>query len=191
MAKGILVFNQKGGSCKTTTALEIYYSFVREFAGTNRHVSYVDLDTQDGDQSKIVDDAEVSVIDTPGALISDLSDLIETADCIVIPTRMTARDLPVLQSMMALADARATGPILYVLSCWNRFNATRAFQEAFDEFHVEHFCIIPQSEGFAQASAYDCSIVDVYPHSSFPVQATISMVNNVRRLIGYPEEKLK
>ena len=185
MAINILIANQKGGSGKTTLARELYFSFKR----TGDAVSYIDLDTQAGDTSQIDDHAIVNVIDNPGALTSDLGDLMESADLVIIPTRMTARDLPVLQTMMELADKRAQCPILYVLTCWNRFKAATAFLEVFDSFHVDHNCIIPNSEGFAQASAYDCSVTELYPRDAFVVTATLNFVNHARRLAGLPAEQ--
>lgn len=188
MAKTISVMNIKGGSGKSTLSSELFYSFRREFKDTDRHVSYVDLDTQSGNLSKIEQDAEIIIVDTPGAMTQDLGDLMESSDLVVIPSRMTARDLPVLQTMIDLANARAQCPVLYVLTCWNRFSAAKAFQQVFDSFNVEYSCIIPQSEAFSQASACDCSVVEIYPRTSFPVTATMNFVNSARKLIGYPEE---
>ena len=89
MAINILICNQKGGSGKTTLAREIFFSFKR----THDAVSYIDLDTQAGNTSEIDENAMINVIDTPGSL-SDLS-LMASVDLVVIPSRMTARDLPV------------------------------------------------------------------------------------------------
>ena len=185
MAINILIANQKGGSGKTTLARELYFSFRR----TGDAVSYVDLDGQAGATSEIDDHAVVNIVDTPGALTDDLGDLMESSDLVVIPTRMTARDLPVLQVMMELAEKRAKGPVLYVLTCWNRYKAAAAFLSIFDDFHVDHSCIIPNSEGFAQASAYDCSIIDLYPRDSFVVVSVFNFINRVRRLVSLPVEQ--
>ena len=184
MAINVLICNQKGGSGKTTLARELFFSFKR----TGDAVSYIDLDTQAGDTSQIDDHAIVNIVDTPGALTDDLGDLMAESDVVVIPTRVTARDLPVLQTMMDLAAKRADCPVLYVLTCWNRYRAAAAFQQVFDSFGVEHSCIIPNSEGFAQASAYDCSIVELYPKCSFVVSATLNFINRVRELTGLPAE---
>lgn len=188
MTKTITVANVKGGSGKTSLSRELYFSFLRTFKDTEKNVSYYDLDTQDGNQSQIVENSDVIIVDTPGAMIDDLGDLMESSDLVVIPSRMTARDLPVLQTMIDLANARAQCPVLYVLTCWNRFSAAKAFQQVFDSFNVEYSCIIPQSEAFSQASACDCSVVEIYPRTSFPVTATMNFVNSARKLIGYPEE---
>ena len=184
MAINVLVCNQKGGSGKTTIARELFFSFKR----TSTHVSYIDLDTQAGNTSEIDDNALVNVVDTPGVLTADLGDLMESSDLIVIPTRMTARDLPVLQTMMALVQKRATCPVLYVLIGWNRYKAAQAFTTVFNTFHVQNYCIIPQSEAFAQAAAYDCSVMELYPGNSFPVTAVKNMANLVRHLAGLPAE---
>ena len=184
MAINILVCNQKGGSGKTTLAREIFFSFKR----THDAVSYIDLDTQAGNTSEIDENAMINVIDTPGSL-SDLS-LMASVDLVVIPSRMTARDLPVLQSMMDLAKKSAKCPVLYVLTCWNRYKAAQAFLQVFDDFKLEESCIIPNSEGFAQASAYDCSVIELYPKDAFVVTATMNFVNRVRRLCALPAEQL-
>ena len=186
MAINILICNQKGGSGKTTLARELFFSFQR----THDAVSYIDLDAQAGNTSEIDDNAMINIVDTPGALTADLGDLMSSANLVVIPSRMTARDLPVLQTMMDLAKKRAKCPVLYVLTCWNRDKAAQAFLQVIDEFKLEESCISPNSEGCAQASAYDCSIVELYPKDSFVVTATMNFVNRVRRLCALPAEQL-
>ena len=64
--KTILVCNQKSGVGKSLVADEIAFSFER----SGIPVSFYDLDAQGGTlhQTNEVKDAEVAVVDTPGAL---------------------------------------------------------------------------------------------------------------------------
>ena len=108
--KTILVCNQKSGVGKSLVADEIAFSFER----SGIPVSFYDLDAQGGTlhQTNEVKDAEVAVVDTPGAL---------QADVVVIPTRMASRDIEPLMRMRKAVFKHSKAKIVYVMNGWNRF----------------------------------------------------------------------
>ena len=76
--------------------------------------------------------AQVAIVDTPGALQSRLTDYMKAADVIVIPTRITSRDIEPLQRMQAAVKANAQkAKIIYVLNGWNRWRASSDFLDWF------------------------------------------------------------
>ena len=103
--KTILVCNSKGGVGKSMIADELAFSFER----TGTPMSFYDLDSQGGTIHKTNEapDAQVAVVDTPGALQSQLTEYMKAADVIVIPTRTTSRDIEPLQRMQAAVRANA------------------------------------------------------------------------------------
>lgn len=125
--KTILVCNQKGGVGKSLVADEIAFSFER----SGIPVSFYDLDAQGGTlhQTNEVKDAQVAVVDTPGALQEALADWLAEADVVVIPTRTTSRDIEPLIRMRKAVFKHGKARIVYVMNGWNRFKASRDFME--------------------------------------------------------------
>ena len=191
--KNILVCNQKGGVGKSLIADELVFAMQR--CGTA--CSFWDLDSQGGTIHKTenVPGAEVQVIDTPGALQKDVVKWMEAADVVVIPFRPTSRDIPPLLRMMAITDAHAKGkPVLYVMNAWNRYRASRDFQDWFTEQTADlkdfQLRIIPQSELFVQAAVADKSVVDYAPNSQAS-DAIRQVTNWVRRELGLRPEQIR
>ena len=133
----------------------------------------------------------LAVVDTPGALQSQLTDYMKAADVIVIPTRTTSRDIEPLQRMQVAVRANAPKAkvVIYVLNGWNRWRASNDFLEWF-KGQVGNGAIVklPQSESFVHASAYGRSVVE-YSRFGKSVEATRELCNTVRKAIGFPEEK--
>lgn len=81
--KNIVVCNQKGGVGKSLVADELAFSLERSKLST----SFYDLDGQGGTlhETKEVESAETSVVDTPGALQRELADWLKGTDftCVV------------------------------------------------------------------------------------------------------------
>ena len=123
--KTILICNQKGGVGKTLIADELAFALERDMIP----YSFFDLDEQGSAIHKTVDnpDAEVRVVDTPGALQENLVEWIKEADFIIVPTMMSNRDTKPLERMIQiLAPFEKQGkPVLYVLNKWNRYNIKR------------------------------------------------------------------
>ena len=189
MAKTILICNQKGGSGKSLIADELAFSFDR----TGTAYSFYDLDSQGGviHQTKEHPNPEVILVDTPGALQADLGQLMESADLVVIPTRVTARDIRPLQTMMDITKKRVSRPVLFILNGYNpRYKASIAFMEWFKSLGDLNVLTMPQAEAYAQASAYECSVLELVPKGSSVAEMTMALVNSIRRRIGLKEEHL-
>ena len=89
--KTIAVVCEKGGTGKSVIANELYESYVRQ--GVPASLYSLDGQYKDASSSKKVEDAEVAIVDTPGVLTDNLSDLVSGADVIVIPVRPTPNDI--------------------------------------------------------------------------------------------------
>jgi chromosome partitioning protein len=164
--KNVLICNQKGGVGKTLIADELAFGFERD----QIPFSLYDLDQQGGliHQAKENDDAAVAIIDTPGALQSDLKKWMDAADIIIIPTMMSNRDVPPLELMIELTqEYQGKKPVLFVLNRWNHYNITKDFIEWFDEKYPElQTAILSDCTAFNQAGARGVSIRDISPRSS-------------------------
>ena len=124
--KTILICNQKGGVGKTLIADELAFSLERDLIP----YSFYDLDNQGSAIHKTVNnpDAEVQVVDTPGALQENLLEWINEADFIIVPTMMSNRDTAPLERMINILEPfKDKKPVLYVLNKWNRFNQAGAY----------------------------------------------------------------
>ena len=109
-------------------------------------------------------DAEVRVVDTPGALQENLIKWIEEANMVIVPTMMSNRDTAPLERMIQiLAPYEAQGkPVLYVFNKWNgRFNIVKDFITWFQEKYPNlHTAVLCDSTQFNVAGAYGQSIYE-------------------------------
>jgi chromosome partitioning protein len=164
--KNVLICNQKGGVGKTLIADELAFGFERD----QIPFSLYDLDQQGGliHEAKENDDAAVAIIDTPGALQSDLKKWMDAADLIIIPTMMSNRDVPPLELMIELTkEYQGKKPVLFVLNRWNHYNITKDFIEWFDEKYPElQTAVLSDCTAFNQAGARGISIKELSPRSS-------------------------
>lgn len=187
--KKILICNQKGGVGKSLIADELAFSFER----TRTPLAFLDLDSQGGTIHKTDpnEDAEVCVIDTPGALQSQLKDWLADADVIIIPTRTTSRDIEPLQRMQRAvkSSAKPGVPVLYVLNGWNRWRASNDFLAWFKQYSDGAAIVkLPQSEQFVQSGAAGMSVVE-YSRGSSAAKAALEVINEIRKLAGFKPEK--
>lgn len=188
--KKILVCGQKGGTGKSTISDEIAFSFER----SGIPVAFLDLDVQGGTIHKTDrnPDAEVAVIDTPGALQSELTTWLAEADAIVVPMRTTSRDIEPMWRMRKAVDAAGKEDrTLYVLNGWNRFKACADFLLWFhgacgDDVRI---CKLPQSELFIQASAAGRSVVGFGRKRTPAGDAVLELCDAARQMVGYPPEE--
>lgn len=182
----VLVCNQKGGVGKTLIADEITFCFERDEIPCN----YYDLDTQGGQLHKQIEreDAVVQVIDTPGAIQKELIEWIKKADMIVVPTKLTLRDQPPLETMIEILEPfKDEKPILYVLNGWNRHNACKQFTDWFAEAHSDlKSAILCQSEMFNYAAAMGSSVLD-YKLDSLPAQQIWQIYSIIKFELGLNE----
>lgn len=167
--KTLLVCNQKGGVGKTLISDELVSAFERDMIPC----SYYDLDTQGGSihKPKINPDAVVQVIDTPGAIQTELIKWIEDADMIIVPTKLSTRDQQPLETMISIMEPyQNKKPILYVLNGWNRYKSSKEFTDWFAATYPElKSSILAQSEMFNYASAYRMSVCE-YKSNSMAAQ---------------------
>lgn len=163
--KTVLIANQKGGVGKTLIADEIAFALDR----ANVSYNFYDLDGQGGciHEQKESESAEFCVVDTAGALQPDMLNWMKSADIIIIPTRMTSRDIPPLQTMLELVQNKdVKAKVIVVLNGWNRFTATHDFEEWFkEEYPNLNTVTVPQSEIFTQSALAGKSVVEFKPHS--------------------------
>lgn len=183
--KTILVCNQKGGVGKSLIADEIAFSFDR----LNEPYNFFDMDGQGGviHGTNEKPGAMVTIIDTPGALQPDLYKWIDIASLIIIPTKMTSRDIGPLQTMMELVSKQKV-PVMYVLNGSNRFTASRTFEEWFSGVAGKSKVLkLPQSEQFAQAAAFNQSVINYAPRSS-AAAATMELITEIRKILKLQQE---
>lgn len=187
--KKILICNQKGGVGKSLIADELAFSFER----SNTPLAFLDLDNQGGTIHKTNpnEEAKVVIIDTPGALQTQLKDWLADADVVIIPTRTTSRDIEPLQRMQRAVQTsvKPSTPVLYVLNGWNRWRASSDFLVWFmAQVKPESIVKLPQSEQFVQAGAASVSVVE-YNRGGSAAEATLNLVNAIRKLAGFKSEK--
>lgn len=164
--KTVLICNQKGGVGKTLIADELAFAFERDGVS----FSFYDLDQQGGviHEAKEIDNAQVAIVDTPGAIQADLKKWMEEADMIIIPTMMSNRDVPPLERMIELlSEYEGKKPILFVLNRWNHYNITKDFVEWFDAKYPDlKTAILSDCTAFNQAGARGISIQEQSPRST-------------------------
>ena len=83
--KNILIINRKGGVGKTLVADELAFALDAK----NVPYCFYDLDGQGGTLHEPVemDDADISIIDTPGSLQGEMGEWVKDADVVIIPMR--------------------------------------------------------------------------------------------------------
>lgn len=183
--KIILVCNQKGGVGKSLVADELAFSFDR----MKEPYNFFDLDGQGGviHGTNEQPGAKITIIDTPGALQPDLYKWIDMASLIIVPTKCTSRDIGPLQTMMGLVG-KSKAPVLYVLNGVNRFTASRTFEEWFSGVAGKSKVLkLPQSEQFAQAAAFNQSVINYAPRSS-AAAATMELITEIRKILKLQQE---
>lgn len=163
--KTVLVCNQKGGVGKTLISDEIAFALDR----ANVSYNFYDLDGQGGciHEQKESESSDYCIVDTPGALQKEMLDWMKSVDVIIIPTRMTSRDIPPLQTMLELVQNKdVKAKVIVVLNGWNRFTATNDFEEWFkEEYPNLNTVTVPQSEIFTQSALAGKSVVEFKPRS--------------------------
>lgn len=183
--KTVVVCNQKGGTGKSLIADELAFSFER----SGIPISFYDLDEQGGTIHKTAEnqDAQVAVVDTPGALVDDLKSAIAHADVIVIPVRPSGRDMdPVLRMRKIVQGIAPKVPVMYVINAWNRHKVCTDFFAWFTgEIGAAH--TLPQSEAFAQAGVAGVSVV-AHSKDSQAARSTLLLCNAVRKILDFDEE---
>ena len=129
--------------------------------------------------------AVVNVVDTPGALNEELQDYLRDADLVIVPTRMSPRDIGPLMNMTEQIYRHAPqASVIYVINFWNRYNAGKDFQKWFDEAYPHaKVAIISQSEVITQAALDEVSVVD-YKKGSVPGEQIEGLMSLIDKEIG-------
>ena len=176
--KVILIANQKGGVGKTLIADELAFALDRQKIPYNLY----DLDQQGGSVHGQTEssNAKVTIVDTPGALQKEMLEWMQSSDLIIIPTKMTPRDMPPLETMIDLVNQDTVkASVIYVFNGWNRYKATQEFEEWFKESYPDAKTIeLPQSEAFTQAALNGQSVID-YKASGKPAEQISALVKMV------------
>ena len=158
--KTILICNQKGGVGKTLIADELAFALERDLIP----YSFYDLDNQGSAIHKTTNNpnAQVQVVDTPGALQENLLQWIKEADFIIVPTMMSNRDTAPLERMIKILEPyKDKKSVLYILNKWNRYNITKDFINWFQAKYPDlRTTILSDTTTFNQAGAYGISIFD-------------------------------
>ena len=127
-------------------------------------------------------------MDTPGVLQEALPDWLKEADIVVIPTRMTSRDIEPLMRMRKAVFKYSHAKIVYVMNGWNRFKASRDFMDWFKGLAGDQTVVkLPQSEAFVQEGAAGKSIVGYAPRGK-AAASVMELVNTVREAAGLERE---
>lgn len=181
--KTILVINQKGGVGKSLIADEMSFALERDGIVSN----HIDLDQQGGalHTSEQHSDAVVQVVDTPGALQKELTDWIDAADFVIIPTKMTLRDQePLIRMVEIIEPYKHQKPVIFIMNCWNRHNTSRDFENWFESTYPDlKTCKLSQSELFNHAAAANESVVK-YKKSSVVARQIEDIYAIVRYELG-------
>ena len=198
----VTMLNEKGGVGKSTLADELYSSFER----TGVPVALMSTDAQYGDAERGVpaNEAEVVIVDTPGTLPDNVSDMVKASDVIIVPTRPTVRNVEPTCRVISLvheADPDAEIVVAMVGTTTRGVAGTRFAQWLRDWVSESgfgghaHLCGIPSSEAVAAAEMQGVSIVDVvrkspgrYAREIGP--SVMALINYVRKLGGYDAEEL-
>ena len=112
--KNILIINRKGGVGKTLVADELAFALDAK----NVPYCFYDLDGQGGTLHEPVemDDADISIIDTPGSLQGEMGEWVKDADVVIIPMRPSVTDMPATETTIDLVKRNAPDtPIVWLM----------------------------------------------------------------------------
>ena len=191
--KTILILNQKGGVGKSLIADEIAFSFERAGVKT----SFYDLDAQGGTihKTRTVEDAEIQVIDTPGALQKNLDAWLKGdengengADIVIIPTLTSSREIEPLIRMIKAVDRYPDIKTMIVVNGYDRFRLSRDFMSWLSKtVPNKQILTLPRYQDFAQAGCNGISVVEYAPKSK-ATKAIKVITNAVKEAVGFETE---
>ena len=184
--KTIAVVCEKGGTGKSVIAAELYESYVRQ--GLRTSLYSLDGQYSDKPRSKKVDDAEVAVVDTPGVLTDNLTDIVKGADVVVVPVRPTPNDIEPFTRTVSIVAKNTKAPIVIVVNGTNRFRMCTSFMEWLGKKPwAKNVVKVPQSEAIVQAQGLQKSVMLVDRHG-IVAEAVRRMCRMVSTLAGLPFE---
>lgn len=180
--KTVLFLNQKGGCGKTLLADEVAHWYEAK----GKKVNFYDLDAQGGTvhETKEIDGAEISVVDTPGALHSKMREWIESADLVIIPTRSNRQDMGAMKTMMDIIKDYDKKKFIIVFNQWNRFRGAADFKAWFNIIFPGFDIVeIPMSVTYSDASALGISIFE-YQKKGKAAEAMRNFMNLIDNKLG-------
>lgn len=184
--KTILVANQKGGVGKTMLVDEICAMLEAD----SIVYSLYDLDQQGSlfHEPCKNEDAQVAIVDTPGALQKDLGKWIESADMIIVPTLMGGSEMAPFERMIQILEPyQGKKEILFILNRWNRFSMTRDFTAWFEMKYPElKSMVLAESIPLQQAIAHRESIQKFNPRNQAAKQL-IGIYGYIKTQLGLKE----
>lgn len=178
--------NKKGGVGKTT--LSGLLADVLEAEG--RNVTYLSVDPQGGGRESdddVLPDSDCVVIDTPGHIDATSSQVISTADIVVIPTipgRINEESTRETIELAARANPTAIRVILLNEYRRGRKSTARMRDRFTRDGGDEIIFYVPFSSGVQNADDNSMSILDVKTPTARAVVDSISSLAKVVGLVG-------
>lgn len=156
--KTVSIINEKGGTGKTFISNELYYAFTQDGLAT----SLYSLDGQYEDRTVKAKNAKVSVVDTAGAITSDIEEVIKKSDCIVVPVIPSANNVEPFTRTMDIITKKTKVPVLVVVNMSNNYTSSKSFLNWLAKKNwVKDYISIPQSEIVRQSEAKQCSVLKI------------------------------
>lgn len=150
----ITVLSTKGGVGKSTIASCLF----EWFCDHGYTVSYFDMDPQGGSPVSPVHDpdADLSIVDTPGALDEKLTpQWVAAADLVLVPTLASPYDLPALERTLDVVrrHRRVNSRLAVVVNRYDaRLSVTRAYEDALRRVTRAEVLTLPESTNLALAA---------------------------------------
>lgn len=182
--KTVLIMNPKGGVGKSLIADELAFSLER----SGIPYSFYDLCGQGGTihETNKNPKAKARIVDTAAGIIKETKDFINDADLIVIPTRMTSRDIEALDRIRDIVKKNSKCPVVFVMNCYDE--SCSKFMEYFNtSFKEEVVYKLPQSKNFVEASSSMVSVVEM-DESSEAANSIQELCNGIIKEIGLENE---
>lgn len=189
--KTVVFVSEKGGVGKTRLSDELYYYYTRQNVPTSLYS--FDGQYKNRNNDKKVDNPKVAIVDTPGRIMDAKTvDVIQGADVVVIPTRLTGGNIESFTRTVSLVKENTDCPVVIVANGTNRFTASASFMEWLQKYRqkekLDTVMTIPQSEVLVQAENCRCSVNEINRHSP-ATQAVNMMCDKISALAGLPVEK--
>ena len=180
----VLMLSQKGGTGKSTIADNL--AFMLEDEG--HAVTFYDTDPQESaiHATVVYEDADYTIVDTPGVLTDDTRDMLKASDLVIIPTQASMLDMkPLERTRELVAKTVPSVPVLIVINGWNRWSNASNFKEWLEGTlrPTEHLAILSQSDMIRQAANEGLSVVSYAPNSR-PARELIEILEQVKGLLG-------
>lgn len=184
--KTILVTNQKGGVGKTMLVDEICSMLEADEIKYNLY----DMDQQGSLFHHPVkyEDAQVTIVDTPGALQKELKSWIEESDMIIVPTLMGGSEMAPFERMIEILEPyQGKKEILFILNRWNRFSMTRDFTKWFETKYPDlKSMVVAESIPLQQARAH-CESIQNFNSRNQAAKQLLGIYGYIKTQLGLKE----